>query len=526
MSGDSFETRGAGKVQVFDVGIEEPAEQERLNWLLSRTRPPQETAPFLPDPFPGQYRIVRRLGGGTYGDVWLAEDLRLGKKLVALKTLRPEGDDTLAYAQLAALRHEAGILGQLSHPNIVQVHAWLERPTETGTEHFLVLQYVNGGSLEERLLKSGSLPWEEAGRLVADVAEGLLHAHERGVIHRDIKPANILLANGAHESPGKIAEALLTDFGVAGRLGGPGSRVGTIPYMASEAFARQITPSMDVYSLAVTLFRSVTGAFPFPLPADPRRFDHAAETELLAKIARGLADPDPRFADVPQSLERLIRHGLAADPRHRPDLASFLEELRGALNQSIADTLPPIASTIETAPVKLHLRVSRLEGPDTYRVLATRGARPDPVTRSMKKVPPSPDQVALRTGDRVRVEVLADQTGYVTVFNVGPSGDLNLLFPDEPPTTATPATIWANQPLHVLDVEMHPPAGRERLFAIWSRRPLSLSLEQIHGAVTKGEVSLSGAYQATRNMVKVKQSVAQLPPGEWQAVVVELDHAT
>jgi hypothetical protein len=159
--------------------------------------------------------------------------------------------------------------------------------------------------------------------------------------------------------------------------------------------------------------------------------------------------------------------------------------------------------------------------PGVYRPVAAT-VRPVQTSRNRGRVPP--EQVTLRTGDRVRVEVLADQTGYVTLFNVGPSGDLSLLYPDAPPAGGAAPTVWANQPLNVLGVEMQPPAGRERLFAVWSRRPLTLPLAQLHGAVTQGEVPLSSPYRATRNMVKVKQSVEALAPGEWHAVVLEVDH--
>jgi hypothetical protein len=274
----------------------------------------------------------------------------------------------------------------------------------------------------------------------------------------------------------------------------------------------------------VTLFRLATGAYPFLLPPGTRTLDDATVRGLLEQVGRGLPEPDARCAALPQALERLIRDGLTADPDRRPGLARFLEGLRGALNQSLADSLPVVEAGAGAAPVQLHLRVSRQVGPNDYRPVLARGARPDPLARNLKRVPPPPEQVPLRTGDRVRVEVLADQTGYVTVFNVGPTGDLNLLFPDEPPAAGAGPTAWVNQPLQVLDVELQPPAGRERLIAVWSRRPLALSLEQLHGAVARGEVPPWEAYQATRNMVKVKQSVAQLPRGEWQAVVLELEH--
>jgi hypothetical protein len=143
----------------------------------------------------------------------------------------------------------------------------------------------------------------------------------------------------------------------------------------------------------------------------------------------------------------------------------------------------------------------------------------------MKKVPPPPDQVRLRTGDRVRIEVSANRPGFLTVFNVGPTGTLNLLYPDGDPHRASqPRPIEPNQPLHILDVEMTPPAGRERLFAVWSRQPLPLRLEQLPSLVEGGALPASRPYRATRDMKRVQQSLEELDHQDRHAVVLELDH--
>ena len=145
----------------------------------------------------------------------------------------------------------------------------------------------------------------------------------------------------------------------------------------------------------------------------------------------------------------------------------------------------------------------------------------------MKKVPPSPDQVRLRTGDLVRVEVSANRPGFLTVFNVGPTGNLNLLYPDGDPQHGNPPSpIEPNRPLHIIDIEMTPPAGRERLFAVWTRQPIPLCLDQLHSLVEgkHGNSPASRPYVATRDMKRVQQSVQQLRPEDWHAVVLELDH--
>ena len=146
---------------------------------------------------------------------------------------------------------------QVEHPNIVRVYAWLT----VGDQHYLVMQYVSGGSLSDLLKSEGPLDWQRAARYVADVGEGLLEVHARGIVHRDVKPANILW------DP-RRDEALLTDFGIAARLADPADVAGSIPYMAPEALDGRVSPSLDVYSLAATFFHLVDRLGAVPLVAD------------------------------------------------------------------------------------------------------------------------------------------------------------------------------------------------------------------------------------------------------------------
>jgi serine/threonine protein kinase len=506
--------------------------QQALDRLTEEQAPPATTIPFLPG-----YRVYKFLGTGTFGEVWLAQDLNL-PRIVAAKTLKvsAKGDD---HAQaLAALRQDANLLTEVEHPNIIRVHAWLT----VHDHHYLVMQYVWGGSLADMLKREGPLDWQRGSRYVADVGEGLLEVHARGIVHRDVKPANILW------DP-RRDEAVLTDFGIASRLTEPASIAGSIPYMAPEAYDGRVLPSLDVYSLAATLFHLVTGSAPFAGPGI---------SDLTQQIRRGLPDPDPRCVGLPEPLERIIRRGLAADPQSRPGLREFVSELRGTLNQLIADSFtmsnitaipvpptepatgakakPPAGPTTllepppSLGPVDLCLIVSRQASPLSFvPVAATHAEQPAVrVTRDMKKVPPSPDQVRLRTGDGVRIEVVASREGYVTVFNVGPTGNLNLLHPDDASCSSAPSPLPANRPIHVLDVEMTPPAGRERLFAVWTREPLPLRLDELHSLV-RGKAAnspCSRPYVATRDMKRVQHSVQHLRPEDWHAVVLELDHAS
>jgi serine/threonine protein kinase len=463
--------------------------------------PPGSPEP-LPDPFPGEYRVRKFLGAGSFSRVWLADHLSF-QIPVALKTLHFQVSGSARALALAALQNEARVLAPLNHPNIVRVYSL----QQAAGDHYLVLQYVDGGSLQARLENDGPLGWQLAARYIADVGEALLYVHTHGIVHRDVKLANILWDR-------QRDEALLTDFGLAGRLADSGQVAGTPQYMAPEAFAGCSSPAGDVYGLAASLFALVTGRVPFPA---------RTRQDLLEQITRGLPEPEPLFAGVPERLERIIRSGLAAAPERRPDLAAFVADLRGSLNQLLADSLVIPPTLVErAAPVELRLAVARWEGGDVYVPVATTHPVPSGMTRNLTKVPPLPARAGLRTGDRVRIEVVADRDGFVTVFNVGPTGQLNLLYPDQGPAVAPP--LVANRPLYVSDVALTPPAGGERLFAVWSRAPLSLPLVELARMARGDGDPVSRPYRATRNMERVQASVQQLRAEDWRAAVLELDH--
>jgi hypothetical protein len=168
--------------------------------------------------------------------------------------------------------------------------------------------------------------------------------------------------------------------------------------------------------------------------------------------------------------------------------------------------------------------VSSEVAPDVFREVATAQWPPVAMAPTQEKASRPPGLIRLRTGDRVRIEVIVGREGYVTVFAIGPTGQPSLLYPNEPSTATLPTPVEAHRPLHVVDVELTPPTGRERLFAVWSRAPLPLLPEQLRSLADRGELPGSGAYHATRGMKRVQQSVQKLPPDDWHAVVLELDH--
>lgn len=445
----------------------------------------------LPDPFPGEFRLIRPLGAGAFGDVWLADDLALGRQ-VAFKTVR-FGSGPRSAALLQCLREEARLLASVRHRNVVMVHAWREAACG---EHHLVLQYVPGGSLADRIADEGPLPWHGAARYIADIADGLAAVHACGIVHRDVKPANVLW----HP---EMDEAILTDFGVSARLSSGGPLAGTPHYMPPEAFAGSVSPAQDVYALGATLFCLVTGSVPFPA---------LTPANAVGLIGRGLPDPDPRCAVLPAPLEKAIRAALAADPAKRPTLGEFTASLRGTLNRALADSL--ILPT-SNAPARVDLTVNRRLASGAFVPVMTTQPVAERLVRDLKIVPPAPTCVEVRTGERLRIEAQADQDGYLTVFNVGPTGNLNLL--------AKATAAGGGRTVHV-DVELTEPCGQERLLALWTRQRLALRADELREIGALGELPTSEGYRATRDMARVKETINDLAPEEWRVAVLALVH--
>src|SRR2546423_632217 len=255
-------------------------------------------------------------------EVWAADDLELGRA-VALKLLGPEADP-------ARFEREARAAAALSHPNVTQLFdygKWEGRP-------YMVLELVPRGTLEDRLRDGQALPDAEAARIAHEVAAGLAHAHERGLVHRDLKPANVLFDV---DGRAKIADFGIARMGGAGTLTEAGTLLGTAAYISPEQAAGDpATTASDVYSFGVILFRMLTGRLPF----------EAQEPMELVAMPRD-APPPPVSAfrpDAPPGLARVADACLAKDPRGRPpDGGALLAALGGAPSEAEAATvvIPP-----------------------------------------------------------------------------------------------------------------------------------------------------------------------------------------
>jgi eukaryotic-like serine/threonine-protein kinase len=245
----------------------------------------------------GRYKLVDRVGVGGMSEVWAADDVELGRR-VALKLLARDADP-------ARFEREAQAVAALAHPNICRLYDY----GEADGRPFMVLEYLAGGSLEDRLVPGEPYPREETERIARELAAGLGHAHARGLIHRDLKPANVLFDD---EGVAKIA-----DFGIArlvgsGTLTEAGTLLGTAAYISPEqAQGLPATAASDVYSFGVILYRLLAGRLPF-------------ESESPLELARmhiqdrpfPLADARPT---APAALVALAEASLAKDPQARPE---------------------------------------------------------------------------------------------------------------------------------------------------------------------------------------------------------------
>src|SRR5580765_3213282 len=197
----------------------------------------------------GRYRLNDVLGRGGMSEVWLAEDLELGR-LVAIKLLAPDADT-------ARFEREARAVASLAHPNITQLYDY----GEADGRPYMVLEYLPGGTLEQRLQTGNRMSDENTWQIAAELAAGLAHAHSRDVVHRDLKPANVLFDS---EGRAKIADFGIARLGNASTLTEDGTVMGTASYISPEQAAGEpATPASDVYSFGVILFRMLTGELPF-----------------------------------------------------------------------------------------------------------------------------------------------------------------------------------------------------------------------------------------------------------------------
>ncbi|WP_283134029.1 serine/threonine-protein kinase [Rhizohabitans arisaemae] len=269
----------------------------------------------------GRYRLASRLGAGGMGEVWRGEDVVLGR-IVAIKVLLAGLMEDPGFAE--RFRGEARAMATVNHSGVVDIYDYGTSELEGGgATAYLVMEYVDGEALDRLLGRVGRISTDATLELIAQAAEALHAAHEKGIVHRDVKPGNLMI-----RSDGTL---VLTDFGIARRGGSAhltdvGMVLGTAAYCAPEqAEGREITPAADMYALGVVAYECLAGYRPF---------DGESSVTIALKHIREAPPPLP--GDIPEAARKVVERALEKDPSARWATASEMAHAtRRALEMSV-----------------------------------------------------------------------------------------------------------------------------------------------------------------------------------------------
>ncbi len=285
----------------------------------------------FPPALADQFELVRPLGAGGMGAVWLVRD-RMLDRLVALKVLLAAraGD-----AERERFLREARTAAKLEHPNIVPIF----RADETDGAVWFSMGFVDGESLGDRLRDRGKLPATEVVRSLREASWALAYAHARGVVHRDVKPDNLMIDR-------ESGRTLVTDFGIARDLSSAKSRLtldgnvlGTVHYMSPEQCAGEpLDGRSDVYALGVVGFQALSGTLPF---------DGSPQSVLVAHVTKQAPSLRAVAPQVPAALAAVVDRCLAKSPADRYETA---ESLASALEQAMVEAVEASRSAERPGP--------------------------------------------------------------------------------------------------------------------------------------------------------------------------------
>ena len=271
-----------------------------------------------------RYRLEQRVGAGGMGEVWRAVDELLGRT-VAVKVMLPSvaGDPEFGRRFLA----EATSMARVGHRSVAAVHDFGRGEGFA----YLVMEFVDGESLAQRLGRVGRLDATETMRVLAEAADGLQAVHGQGIVHRDVKPANILLR--------RDGSVVLTDFGIArldsaGQLTASGAILGTPSYLSPEQVLGQpATPLSDIYSLGLTAYECLAGEKPF-----------VGDNPYAVALQRLQSAPRTIGITLPAPVLLVVERALATDPARRwPSAAALADAARGAPSGAAPLAVPPTA---------------------------------------------------------------------------------------------------------------------------------------------------------------------------------------
>jgi serine/threonine-protein kinase len=277
----------------------------------------------------GKYQIIDRLGAGGFGTVYLALDTWVNRK-VALKVPHQQQDE------IVDLLKEPRIMAALKHPNIVELIT-VERKNDT---FFMVLEFVEGESLDKHIRRERTLAPARALQIGLDVCSAIAFAHSQQILHRDLRPANILLT--------RDGVAKVTDFGTSRILelqkdGFARTRIGSPPYMAPEHFRGRAVFQSDLWSLGITLYEMLTGTVPF-YDADPLKIAQALMNQPIVP-------PHLKNQAVPKALSEAVMKALAVNLGDRYLSAQQMLDALRQLKEVVAKESRPLGSAVVPAHI-------------------------------------------------------------------------------------------------------------------------------------------------------------------------------
>ena len=282
-----------------------------------------------------RYKILDHLGTGGMATVWLGYDTILDRQ-VAIKTFKIDANDEDAVKRF---NREAKAVTSLSHPNIVSIYD----VENEGEFYYLILEYVEGMTLKDYMIKNPRMPIETIVHIAKQIAAGLSHAHQNGIIHRDIKPQNILMNENL--------TCKITDFGIARAYGDTtltqtNQMLGTVYYLSPEqARGNVATAQSDIYSLGILIFEMITGQIPFK--------GESAVAIALKHLQEELPDIDKYRDNVPQSVKNIVLHATMKNPNERYISSKELfEDLSTVLNPERLHENKYTGFKIPTEPVQ------------------------------------------------------------------------------------------------------------------------------------------------------------------------------
>jgi eukaryotic-like serine/threonine-protein kinase len=287
----------------------------------------------------GKYKILKTIGSGGFGTVYLADDTWINKK-VALKVPHKQGVD------FGELLREARLLAALDHPNIVRI-VTAEKQENV---FFIVMEFVPGETLEAIIAREGALDVALALDYTCQICNAVDHAHRQNVLHRDLRPSNMLVTENG--------QLKVADFGTSRflEIAARGSTViGSPPYMAPEQFRGEAVFASDIYSLGVTMYQMLTGELPYDTPS-PADLDRLRRGELISP-------PRMKNPKIPKAINDVVMRALAPEIHARYQRASeLLEQVLAARRSTIRRTPRPASSDSATAE-DIQTRLKAREAP-------------------------------------------------------------------------------------------------------------------------------------------------------------------